>query len=96
MAWTGPSGESPLHEHTGSPDLFVLNLDSSGTYQWHTFYGNIYGGETDVAEDPDAPTRGTLPSRCAGCGAPLLPDEVEWHDAYTAECVYCGTVSKAS
>jgi hypothetical protein len=40
--------------------------------------------------------RGTLPPQCRGCGAPLVPDEVEWHDAHTAECVYCGTVAKAS
>jgi len=38
--------------------------------------------------------RGSLPARCAGCGAPLVPDEVEWHDAHTAECPYCGTVAK--
>jgi hypothetical protein len=40
--------------------------------------------------------RGTLPAHCNGCGAPLVPDEVEWHDAYTAECPYCGTVIKAT
>lgn len=38
--------------------------------------------------------RGTLPARCEGCGAPLIPDEVEWHDAHTAECPYCGTLAK--
>ena len=40
--------------------------------------------------------RGSLPARCSGCGAPLVPDEVEWHDAHTAECLYCGTVVKAT
>lgn len=40
--------------------------------------------------------RGTLPARCSGCGAPLVPDEVEWHDAHTAECPYCGTIVKAT
>ncbi len=40
--------------------------------------------------------RGTLPVQCSGCGAPLVPDEVEWHDAHTAECPYCGTVAKAT
>ena len=38
--------------------------------------------------------RDSLPANCAGCGAPLLPDEVEWHDAHTAECIYCGAVIK--
>jgi tetratricopeptide (TPR) repeat protein len=39
--------------------------------------------------------RGTLPALCSGCGAPFVPDEVEWHDAHTAECLYCGMVVKA-
>ncbi|HTZ18735.1 MAG TPA: SBBP repeat-containing protein [Dissulfurispiraceae bacterium] len=40
--WNGPSGQSPLHAHSGGSnksDIFVIKLDSSGTYQWHTFYG---------------------------------------------------------
>ena len=40
--------------------------------------------------------RGALPARCDGCGAPLIPDEVEWHDLHTAECPYCGTVVKTA
>jgi hypothetical protein len=40
--------------------------------------------------------RGSLPAQCSGCGASLVPDEVEWHDAHTAECLYCGTVVKAT
>ncbi|NVN91042.1 MAG: SBBP repeat-containing protein [Desulfuromonadales bacterium] len=36
--WTGPNGEQPRHPLTGSDDLFVVKLDSSGVYQWHTFY----------------------------------------------------------
>jgi tetratricopeptide (TPR) repeat protein len=40
--------------------------------------------------------RGTLPAKCSGCGAPVVPDEVEWHDAQTAECLYCGTVLKST
>jgi len=34
---------SPLHAFSssvGTIDIFVLKLDSSGTYQWHTFYGS--------------------------------------------------------
>jgi hypothetical protein len=40
---TGYSGAhwgSPIHAHSGSNDLFVLKLNSSGAYQWHTFYGS--------------------------------------------------------
>jgi hypothetical protein len=50
--WNGPAGENPLHGHSGSDDIFVLKLDSSGSYQWHTFYGSStvdygYGIATD-------------------------------------------------
>jgi hypothetical protein len=49
---TGMSGAtwgSPLHAHSGGNDMVVLKLDSSGAYQWHTFYGPGYG--FDVAVD---------------------------------------------
>jgi hypothetical protein len=42
-----------------------------------------------------AERRGSLPAQCSGCGAQLVSSEVEWHDADTAECLYCGTVVKA-
>ena len=50
--WNGPAGQSPLHAHSGGYDIFVLKLDSSGSYQWHTFYGSSgidygYGIATD-------------------------------------------------
>ncbi|MEW5829490.1 MAG: hypothetical protein AB1846_11410 [Chloroflexota bacterium] len=44
---------------------------------------------------PSAPGpvgRVTLPTHCPGCGAPLRPDEVEWLDAASAECDYCGSL----
>jgi hypothetical protein len=39
-SWLGPTGQQPLHPYTGMYDLFVLKLDSSGGYLWHTFYGS--------------------------------------------------------
>ena len=38
--WNGPDGQSPLHAYSGSEEIFVLKLNSSGAYQWHTFYGS--------------------------------------------------------
>ena len=39
----------PLHTYSGNHDILVLKLNSSGTYQWHTFYGsasaNDYGND---------------------------------------------------
>ena len=38
--WTGPAGQAPLHVHSGGSDIMVMKLNSSGEYQWHTFYGD--------------------------------------------------------
>ena len=37
--WNGPSGQSPLNPSSGNGGIFVLKLNTSGAYQWHTFYG---------------------------------------------------------
>jgi tetratricopeptide (TPR) repeat protein len=47
-----------------------------------------------MGEGARPPASRSLPARCSSCGAPLRPDEVEWHDAQTAECPYCGTPAK--
>ena len=39
-SWLGDGGAVPLHAHSGSGDITVVKLDSSGAYQWHTFYGS--------------------------------------------------------
>jgi hypothetical protein len=44
--WTGPAGQAPLHAYSGDNDLLVLKLNSSGAYQWHTFYG---GSGSDIS-----------------------------------------------
>jgi hypothetical protein len=53
--WNGPAGQSPLHAHSGpnsNDDIFVLKLDSSGDYQWHTFYGSsLYDQGNAIATD---------------------------------------------
>jgi hypothetical protein len=38
--WNGDGNTAPKHSHSGGYDIFVLTLDTSGTYQWHTFYGS--------------------------------------------------------
>jgi len=34
---------------------------------------------------------GALPPTCSQCGGPLRADEVEWINATSAECPYCGS-----
>jgi hypothetical protein len=43
--WNGPASQSPLHAYSDLWDLFVVKLNSSGAYQWHTFYGSIENDE---------------------------------------------------
>ena len=38
--WNGPAGEAPLHAYSSGNDLLVLELNKSGEYQWHTFFGS--------------------------------------------------------
>ena len=49
-----------------------------------------------MAAGPQNNSRGALPTHCPGCGAPVHPDEVEWLDAVTAECEYCGTPMRSA
>jgi hypothetical protein len=48
FAWNGPGGQPPLHAWSSSPgcgNVAILKLNSSGTYQWHTFYGPPGNGD---------------------------------------------------
>lgn len=36
-----------------------------------------------------------LPTHCESCGGPIRSPEVEWLDARTAECPYCGSPVRA-
>ncbi|MEN8173051.1 MAG: hypothetical protein ABFS03_09245 [Chloroflexota bacterium] len=35
--------------------------------------------------------RRQLPLKCPSCGGALIPDEIEWLDANTGECSFCGS-----
>lgn len=46
--------------------------------------------ESPTQRGPD-PSRAMLPTHCTSCGGPVRSDEVEWIDANTAECPFCGS-----
>jgi len=39
-SWNGPSGQSPLNEHSGLSDITIIKVNSNGAYEWHTFMGS--------------------------------------------------------
>lgn len=39
-SWLGPGNTPPIHDRSGYVEIFILKLNSSGTYQWHTYYGS--------------------------------------------------------
>jgi hypothetical protein len=51
----------------------------------------LLGAKTQTDHAPQA----VLPTTCPSCNAPLRSDEVEWVDAHSAECAYCGSVVRA-
>ncbi len=55
-----------------------------------------FGGQVSALEgqtpQASANPRGRLPSNCPQCGGPLRGDEVDWIDARSAECPFCGSV----
>ena len=38
-SWNGPAGQAPLHSHSVYFEIAVLKINTSGGFQWHTFYG---------------------------------------------------------
>lgn len=57
-------------------------------------FGPVVGG-LPVPLQPPAARKTKLPASCPKCGAPLNPVEVNWTDADTAECAYCGAAVRA-
>jgi len=52
------------------------------------------GDEPRKDPRPVARARATLPTKCPECGAPLRIYEVDWVDENTAECPYCGNITR--
>lgn len=57
-------------------------------------FGPVVGGMPVPV--PTSSPRGSLPTSCPKCGAPLHASEATWVDSITAECAYCGTSIRAA
>jgi hypothetical protein len=56
---------------------------------------NATGNEPQHDPKPVARARATLPTKCPECGAPLRIDKVDWVDENSAECPYCGNLTRS-
>jgi ATP/maltotriose-dependent transcriptional regulator MalT len=92
IAMALPKMTALLHQHGYSAQADELEQEAAQILE----EAGISFETVQRTPQPVAERCGTLPARCEGCGAPLVPDEVEWHDAHTAECPYCGTLAKAA
>jgi hypothetical protein len=61
--------------------------------EYKTWLDETLPGGTQSYKEINQGIRGQrpqLPLTCPSCGGPIRPDDVEWLDATTAECPYCG------
>lgn len=81
---------------------FMVHLRRNGSETSLTTVEQEYNALANTAGfNPQAATRavinrGSLPAACPNCGAPLRSDTVEWIDAVSAECGFCGGTVIAS
>lgn len=59
-------------------------------------YGPQIGLDATPPISPAPHHTGRLPVACPQCGGPIHPDEADWVDDHTAQCVYCGVLIQSS
>jgi len=55
-------------------------------------FGPRVGPVPAQQSSPAMPHKGHLPVACPQCGGPIRPDEADWVDDRTIQCVYCGSL----
>ena len=94
----GGRGQFQRMYHTGM--RFITDLKARGmtseAQQIQDFLSASLPEEFESAPVPGhEKMEPVLPTACPGCGGPIRSDEVEWIDALTAECPYCGSAVRA-
>jgi hypothetical protein len=59
-------------------------------------FGSGFGTAPEPQFTPPKPPVGRLPVTCTQCGGPIRPDEADWLDEHTIQCVYCGALIQSS
>ena len=88
-------GQFPRLHETGArvvSELTSLGLTKEATEVGAWIKALLPPKSAGTFTPPESPAkRATLPTHCRACGAPVRPDEVEWLDDITAECIFCGS-----
>jgi hypothetical protein len=97
------SGRWPAVVHHGERAILEYNQQGySGQAdeikQWLQISVPINAADGFPDRPPPSPAalKTQLPAKCPYCGANVSSDEVDWYDSINAECVYCGSVIKAT
>jgi hypothetical protein len=59
-------------------------------------FGSGIGSIPEPQTTPPKPPAGHLPVACTQCGGPIRPDEADWIDDHTIQCLYCGALIQAT
>ncbi len=73
-----------------------LPTQAAALQDWVNAHVSAAGAAPDQEEaSRPAEAHPLLPLTCPSCGGPLRPDEIEWTDAVTAECQFCGSMIRS-
>ena len=86
----GERAVSDLHQHG-------MTQEAEEVAAWlHATLAGAPPGALQVGRPAPASRPPLLPTHCPQCGGAVHSDEVEWIDARTAECGYCGSPIRAA
>jgi hypothetical protein len=94
MSETGQERRLPRVTRRVLDELRARGMESEANEIQARILAMLPSGAPEAAE-PAAPSRGRLPGKCPHCGGTVAADSVEWIDAESALCDYCGSVLSA-
>lgn len=96
MPEMGQGGRLPLVADRIKRNLKDLGFEAQGARLGEELRP-LLAGNSDSFPPAAAPaSHSRLPAKCPHCGGNVLPDEIEWTDAQSAICDYCGSLIQSS